>query len=136
MIYDKKITQDLVERFKKNNGVLSLWKLYDKNDRGIKSPFFSHGKSGKITRPGIYESSKKNLRHTCKNVEKGFHVFIDRKEIGEWENNECGSTVIIKVKVKLDDLVAGGWWEWSKFIKTAVFRKIEITKEEWSKIKF
>jgi hypothetical protein len=143
LYYSRGITRNLITRFEKNNGVLNLWKVYKKKNNNLVSIFFPEQKSGVIEKDGIYNSSKRSLKHNYRDVNWGFHVCLDRKSAREFIKQRKGcvynvdasnSCIIIKVRVKIDDLVCGGIW--NADVKTAVFRKLEVTKEEWNKIKF
>ena len=133
MIYDVKITKRLKERFKRNRGILRLWKVYKKEDNELISPCYHFNKDG-IKSPGIYISSRKNKVNNCEVIRDGFHVFLNEKDAKDWLL--FYSDIIVEVKVKGKDLVGGGYLTEENLLKTAVFMKLEITKEEWDKIKF
>jgi hypothetical protein len=144
--YNKGITNDLITQFNNNNGVLDLWKVYRVVEKSLLSPFNSKKSGGRIRGAGIKKSSKKdNFFNSIFNdsILEGFHVCIDEKSAKRFYYStdiEYGKKIIIiKVKVKKEDLIGAGYWrpfliDWDT--KNAVFTKLEITKEEWKKIKF
>jgi len=126
------VSKNVKVKFNKD-GYATAYKIYKKGERRLISLFMGT----RTEKPGI---KKSNRFTTCltndevlnKIVDLGIHVFLNKKDARKETSYGCPEReIVVPVLVCEDDFVAAG----NFFIaKSAVFTKIEITKETWNKI--
>lgn len=131
------INQEETEKFKRDNsGEVTVWK-------GVR--LLPNGKPVTPYRdvkiePGILKSFRHYPESNPNEVQFGIHCFTDKSEAQRWVDmcNELSSIVaydLVQCTAKVEDLIAVGdsRLEFKPF-KSAVFTKIEISKEEYNKL--
>lgn len=146
MYSTRNATRKLKSKITRGGGTIDVFKFYHKRENGsLQSPFKSWRRGSIIKAPRVILSDRP--ASLCSDqiifgygpislpvrINQGIHVYLLRSMANRASRDNL-NVVVVKLKAKVEDLVAAGVFGDLSVSGTAVFTKVELTKQEWKKV--